>query len=298
MLSFTGKDMFISFNNTLNLNYIYDVESISTVKRACPHCESVNVIKYGSYKNIPRYKCKCCYRTFSSRTNTVWYYSKKSPEVWHEFCLLQMQCTPLSLCAKLLKINIATAFYWRHKLLKVLKNLTKSTILENHVFMLHRFIMESFKGTKGAAKENRSKLWMLFTYDSCGNSINLPYSKNRWCKDIFDNVIYSKLAPKTFISTQGNNFITVFARNHNKTLKKGSSDIIHNAALEIFKTFRFVMQNTHGIATKYLNQYLALVKAMCLNNRLNFETIFSSTSENSYIKSNRIKKIDSTEYLY
>ncbi len=44
------------------------IESIRAAKYSeglkCDHCSSSEVIKYGKYKNIQRYKCKCCGKTF------------------------------------------------------------------------------------------------------------------------------------------------------------------------------------------------------------------------------------------
>ncbi|NHI00816.1 hypothetical protein OJHNALOF_01840 [Oceanimonas sp. MB9] len=36
----------------------------------CPHCCSKKVIHWGHYKNIPRYRCKECLRTFNQLHNT------------------------------------------------------------------------------------------------------------------------------------------------------------------------------------------------------------------------------------
>lgn len=268
---------------------------------ACPHCNSINFIKYGRYKNIPRFKCKDCTRTFSLRTNSIWYYSKKTPEIWKEFCMLQMECKSLSFCAKTLKINISTAFSWRHKLLNVLKLLTEPDTLQNHVFMLHHFIVESFKGSKNAPLKPRAKLWMIFSYDSYDNSLNVPYSRWGWRKDNFKKLIYSKIAPKTFISTNNtNNFIKVFAKNHNKKLKEPSGQLVSKKVEEILYSYKAIIERTRGIATKYLSQYLALSKAQCLNKVFNFKSIFNniqnSNFQHHYIKAQKIQALNSINF--
>lgn len=290
----------ICANNSTNnfTNTLYDdCCNIS----ACPHCKSMNFIKYGKYKNIPRFKCKDCTRTFSLRTNSVWYYSKKTPEVWKEFCMLQMEYKSLSFCAKTLKINIATAFSWRHKLLNVLKLLTEPNTLQNHVFMLHHFINESFKGSKNAPLKPRAKLWMIFSYDSSDNSLNVPYSRWGWRKDNFEKLIYSKITPKTFISTNNtNNFIKVFAKNHNKRLKEPSDQLVSKKVEQILYSYKAIIERTRGIATKYLSQYLALSKAQCLNKIFNFKSIFNNIQNNNfqqyYIKARKIKALNSINF--
>lgn len=252
----------------------------------CPHCGGVKIIKYGKYNNIPRFKCKNCVRTFSMRTNSVWYYSKKKPEIWKSFCVLQMEGKTLDFCAKILKINIATAFYWRHKILNVLKILTEAESLSGHVFMQHYFIKESFKGAKNPPSGPRENLWMVFSYDSSDNSINVPYSRNRWHKNNFEELIYSKIKPGTYISAKGNNFIKVFARANNKRLKIPSDVYAFGRVEEILHTYRAIINRTRGVSTKYLNQYLALVKGYCLNKKINLESIFGNVLDKQIDKFN------------
>lgn len=296
MLSYGSKN--INSFNSKNL-FIDNINSNSFTISSCPHCNSEDFIKYGKYKNIPRFKCKGCCRTFSMRTNTIWYYSKKKPEIWKEFCTLQLECKSLSYCAKTLNLNIATAFYWRHKFLNVLNTLTETKLLQNHVFMLHSFIKESFKGSKNAPMKSRTQLWMIFSYDSCDNSLNTPYSRHGWRKDNFEKLIYSKLSPKTFISTYGNNFIRAFAQNHNKGLKAPSDNLISMKVQEILYSYQSLIGKTRGIATKYLSQYLALVKAHCLNKTFHLDSILNNLSiiDNKYhIKSHNIKTLDSINF--
>lgn len=283
------------FNNVEKLNF----NGLSKIS-ACPHCKSEEFIKYGSYKNIPRFKCKCCARTFSTRTNTVWYYSKKSPEVWKVFCFLQVEGRSLQFCAKALKINIVTAFYWRHKFLKVLESLTETKVMSNHIFMVHHFIKESFKGSKRPYIETRENLWTIFSYDSNYNSLNMPYCRHSWRRRNFEEMICSKLAPKTFISSFGNNFIKAYARNHNKKLKEPSDDLSVNKVRELLKSYKALINRTHGIATKYLNHYLQLVKVNCISKSFDLNYIFTcicnDVLHDHYIKSHKIKEIRSISF--
>lgn len=39
-----------------------EIQKVETVK--CPHCDAEAVVKYGSYKGVPRYWCKVCNRKF------------------------------------------------------------------------------------------------------------------------------------------------------------------------------------------------------------------------------------------
>lgn len=267
---------------------------------SCPHCKSEEFIKYGRYKNVPRFKCNCCARTFSTRTNTIWYYSKKQPDVWEKFYFLQVEGRSLQFCSKALNINIVTAFYWRHKFLNVLKVLTEVEVMSNHIYMVHHFIQESFKGSKVGYRKERENLWMIFSYDSSNNSLNMPYCRRSWQKSSFEKLICSKLAPKTFISSFGNNFIKAFARNHNKNLKIPSDSLSLDKVRQLLKEYKALIKRTHGFATKYLNHYLQLVKVRCISKSFDLVKIFKSICTDvlheHYIKSNKIKKMRSINF--
>ncbi|SIS20350.1 Transposase zinc-ribbon domain-containing protein [Natronorubrum thiooxidans] len=42
----------------------------------CPRCQSESVIKYGSYREYQRYRCKNCGRTFNDKTGTIFAHAK------------------------------------------------------------------------------------------------------------------------------------------------------------------------------------------------------------------------------
>ncbi len=42
----------------------------------CPRCRSESVIKYGSYREYQRYRCKDCDRTFNDKTGTIFAHAK------------------------------------------------------------------------------------------------------------------------------------------------------------------------------------------------------------------------------
>ena len=58
----------------------------------CPHCQSTKINKNGTaHKNLPQFICRNCKKTYTIRTNTIFYYSKNFVD------------TPLNLIAMLKK---------------------------------------------------------------------------------------------------------------------------------------------------------------------------------------------------
>lgn len=286
-----GFQSLIKDTNSINIS---DFSSINSKVKSCPHCQSNNFIKYGSYKSIPRFMCNSCGRTFSVRTKTPWYYSKKPDDYWRRFINLLMSNETLMTCADTLKINVATAFYWRHKVLSAIKFTTDVDVLSNHAFIMNYFIKESFKGTNHAPMMPREKLWVAMSVDTSENTIALPYCKSTWNKEKFAEIVWTKIESKAYISTSGNRYITAFACGHNKNLKMPEEYVNQEEVLRFLWTYKNIMSRTHGIATKYLNQYFALAKILYSNIRFNDSSIFEAVcNTKGYIKSYNINKLRS-----
>lgn len=91
----------------------------------CPHCQSNRVIGHGKYRDRNRYKCKNCERSFNDLTHTPLHYTHY-PYKFAEFFLCILRGYSLHTSAVQAGIHYITAFYWRHKVLKVLRQLEKS----------------------------------------------------------------------------------------------------------------------------------------------------------------------------
>ena len=90
----------------------------------CPHCHSNKINKNGTaHKNLPQFICRNCKKTYTIRTNTIFYYSKKNIALWREYIELFSQGLALRKIVEKMnnKISLPTAFYWRHKILEVMK---------------------------------------------------------------------------------------------------------------------------------------------------------------------------------
>ena len=95
----------------------------------CPYCNSNKICKNGSnsYKGnkIQKFICNNCHKNYSIKTNTIWQNTHKSIELWQEYIELFSQGLSLRKIVEKMNnsISLPTAFYWRHKILKVLSNI-------------------------------------------------------------------------------------------------------------------------------------------------------------------------------
>ena len=114
----------------------------------CPHCKSIDFIKYGKYNNLQRFKCKSCLKTFNEGTGLIWHNSRKSTSTWEKYCKLMFQGHTIRFCARSLNMCIETAFKWRHKILNNLNTITSTRRPNNIIAIKHTKYKENFKGQK------------------------------------------------------------------------------------------------------------------------------------------------------
>lgn len=116
----------------------------------CPHCGGTHVVSNGSSRGYKRYLCRECGKSFSSNTGKNEIRAKN----WSKFDrFLEGMIDGLSLerLAEECKINISTAFSWRHKVLETICSNQRAGILKGVIQEDEMYIGASFKGNRSAA---------------------------------------------------------------------------------------------------------------------------------------------------
>lgn len=85
--------------------------------KICPHCKGEDILRNGKYNGKQRYICRNCKRTFTNFTNSATYKSKKSLDKWLKYAKCMLNGYSIRKSAEIVEINIATSFFWRHKIL-------------------------------------------------------------------------------------------------------------------------------------------------------------------------------------
>ena len=239
----------------------------------CPICGGSKYIKHGFYKQIQRYKCKECGKTFSNNTNLLWSYSKKDLNKWLKFIQLMMRKKSLRFCAEKLHINLATAFYWRHKILHGLKIDSIPNTLKGDVHINKTIIIENFKGCRNITTTQRRNIWIIAAKGNEDSMIVMPIFKDFWNWNIFDEKIYSKIQKGSYIVAYKDRYIGVKAKEHNKKLVKEVE--CDDRIKYIIRNLNKWLSNFKGIATKYLEEYLSLFILSNLDRTINYMDIMS-----------------------
>jgi len=112
----------------------------------CPHCESRDVVRWGSASEMPRYRCKACKRTFNALTKTP-LARLRQKDKWATQTAAMIEGTSTAKAAARCGVHYTTAFRWRHRFLTSLSG-DKPKVLNGIVEGDETFILESFKGKR------------------------------------------------------------------------------------------------------------------------------------------------------
>ena len=248
---------------------------------SCPHCKSLNIKKNGHKGLMQRFMCKDCNKTFTARNNTITFSSKKSFATWKKYIDCMMNGFTVRKSAEICGINKDTAFIWRHKILDALQNMASDVKLDGIVEADETFFAISFKGNhkkstsfvmprKAHKRGKQTHLRGLSHEKVCvpcavnRNGLSIAKITNLGrvgAKDIhhaFDN----RIEPNSILCTDAIACYNDLARTEKLELiqlktgksKLGIYHIQHiNSYHSMLKNF---MIRFHGVATKYLNNYL------------------------------------------
>ena len=126
----------------------------------------------------------------------------------------------LRFCANKLNISLATAFYWRHKILHGLKLDSIPNKLQGDVHINKTIIIENFKGCRNITTTRRSNIWIIAAKGDEDSMLVMPIFKDCWNWKIFNEKIYSKIQKGSYIVAYNDRYIAVKAKEHNKKIVK------------------------------------------------------------------------------
>ena len=96
------------------------LSSLLEKQGCCPHCGGTRYYRFGKDHGTQRFKCKDCGRTFTEYTGT-WQQKLHKKGLVKAYIRLMSEQKSLDRISAALHINKKTAFDWRHKILRSLK---------------------------------------------------------------------------------------------------------------------------------------------------------------------------------
>ena len=124
------------------------------------YCNSNKIKKNGkALGKYPQFKCNNCGKNYSTKTNTIFFQTHKSIKLWQEYIELFSQGLSLRKIVEKMnnQISLPTAFYWRHKILKVLTKKDDNNKLGGIVEADETFFEESQKGSRKMTRKARNR---------------------------------------------------------------------------------------------------------------------------------------------
>ena len=291
---------------------IYDVKHISKNKitnlntnkvHECPYCHDKNFIKYGKTNGIQRFRCKNsnCRKTFNEENYSPFKYSKKFKYMWREYLELMNEGLSIRECALHLKINIITAFFWRHRILNSLTSVPSPSEFKTQVEMTNMIHHESFKGCKTTFPKIREIINVVSIVDAKYSVESVLLSRNTIRMNTLIEKIYPKIHKDALIIAYQDSRLKNFAKKHNANLglsydvrtkriisilnkniiKKSIIEKINNTT-PIEPAFSIKLKlwfmKFRGVATKYIDHYLKWYTDLYIFNNVNTNLMHNKIS--------------------
>jgi len=247
--------------------------------RCCPRCGNERCYRHGFANDLQRYRCCACGRTFNDLTGTPLARLRLKAK-WLAYSQALLDSLPVRKAADRIEVHRNTAFRWRHRFLHWVK-LDRPAALNGIVEADETFLIESQKGSRTidrpprrrggrAAKRGISNELdcILVARDRDGRTIDAVTGRGALTAAQLDRDLLPRLDRQALLVSDSHAAYRAFARKHriaHETVnlrarvraRRLGSLAIHvqnvNAYHQRFKTW---LQGFHGVASRYLPNYL------------------------------------------
>lgn len=252
----------------------------------CPFCGDDHIVKNGKVKGNQRYLCRNCCKSFSQQTQTPTAYSKKEIKVWIDYIECMIKGYSLRRCAWECGINLATAFFWRHKILDALSSFMGKGEVDGLVEADECYLRYSYKGNH--SKSTRFKMpraprkrggesvgkrglsseqvCIGTALDRTGNILIGMIGTGRAKYDNLKCFFEGYIAPHSILCTDsahGYGKLAIQLDLEHKAIPSGkhTNGIYHIQHINAFHSnFKSFLQKFRGVSTKHLHSYLMWFK--------------------------------------
>jgi transposase-like protein len=241
---------------------------------ACPYCMGTELYRWGKVSELQRYRCRQCNRTFNALTSTP-LARLRHKDKWLEFEQAMIQGLSLRKSANICRITKNTSFKWRHRFLRISAT-HQSNKMNGIVEADEVYFLQSYKGQRRlprlarkrgskAAKRGISKEQILVLV------IRDRYGETADC--MLDDTSAEQIGPAltpllnrdVILCTDGMPTYKQVARHakivHRPVNLAAGQRVINNTyhiqnVNAYDSRLKQWMANFHGVATRYLENYL------------------------------------------
>lgn len=251
------------------------VETRMTEKAVCPHCAHEQVSRWGFANGLQRYRCSACRATFNALTDTP-LAGLRHKAKWMDYAKQLVEGTSIRKSAAAVGIHPNTAFRWRHRFLK-LPNGQQAISLAGIAEADETYFLESQKGRRqGLSRAPRKRggkaskrglseeqTAVLICRDRAGNTADFMLEQAD--KAHIGAVLKPLLATDVILCTDGEKALAAVAKEMGIThrpvnLAAGQrvvAGVYHVQNVNAYDSrLKEWMRRFHGVATRYLGNYL------------------------------------------
>ena len=242
----------------------------------CPHCNCMEIVKFGKRKGVQRYRCDDCRKTFSSVTGTFLRWTKKSFFTWKTFIKCMMDGRSVRKSAELCKFSTKTSWVWRHKVLDALAQYQQSQPrMTNVVEADDTFFALSFKGGKPKGRKvhrrgekatkrgtSREKVCVSCAVERNGQLYSKVSALGKPTAEALREVFRNRFSKEAIMCTDSDTAYVKYAKrrklDHIKVpngTKKLDTYHVQNINNYHYHLKEFI-RRFKGVSTKWLNNYL------------------------------------------
>lgn len=131
------------------------IGSIVESNPSCPHCHHTPCGRWGNAHGLPRYHCSACGKTFNALTGTPLAHLRHR-ECWMKYALSMIAGETVRAAAHHCGIHKNTSFRWRHRFLASLAQ-AKPLHLHGIVEADETYFLESYKGSRELPRPPRKR---------------------------------------------------------------------------------------------------------------------------------------------
>lgn len=252
------------------------IEQAASNNLSCPRCRSSQYHLHGHAHGLQRYRCTHCGRTYNALTGTpmAWLRYK---DRWLDFADCMLNSYTVRRAASRCDIHKSTSFRWRHRFLALSKT-DRPQCLHGITEADEMYLLESEKGARhldrpprkrgGSAKQrgtSHEQVCILVARDRTGQTLDFITGKGPVSKAQLKRCLMPVIDKEVLLVSDANASYRYFALDNGIShrainLRAGVRVMgaIHIQNVNAYHSrFRGWLARFHGVATAYLQNYLA-----------------------------------------
>lgn len=251
------------------------IEQARPTPTSCPACKAARFHRHGRAHGLQRYRCLTCGRTFTTLTGTP-LAGLRHKEKWLDFLDSVLNSTTVRGAARSVGVHRNTSFRWRHRFLDVTKHDRPDT-LTGIAEADELYLLESHKGSRkllrpprkhGGAATKRGisdeQVCVLVARDRTGQTFDFVTGLGPVTKRQLHQHLLPVLDKDVLLVSDSNAAYRYFARetgiSHQAVNLRAGERVrgaVHVQNVNAYhRRFREWLARFHGVATRYLPNYL------------------------------------------